>query len=162
VTVTCVLHTPETLDQAGRAVFAALLREQGKVRGNTADKVDRCQLLCIVNTDAAPIAIGAIKRKTVADFWLAGLPALEEAFDWELGYLYTQPTHQGQGIAATVVRELLTAYGPGNLMASTEISANPAMVRLLENHRFSRVGRAWKSAIHGNDLGLFLRMNDRP
>jgi hypothetical protein len=47
-------------------------------------------------------------------------------------------------------------------MASTEISANPAMVRLLENYRFNRVGRAWKSAIHGNDLGLFLRMNDRP
>jgi len=42
-------------------------------------------------------------------------------------------------------------------MASTEITANPAMVRILEKQGFRLFGKPWKSDIHGNYLGLFLR-----
>jgi hypothetical protein len=34
---------------------------------------------------------------------------------------------------------------------------NPGMVRILERNGFRAFGKPWKSGIHGNMLGLFLR-----
>ena len=109
--------------------------------------------------DGAAVAIGGIKKKTDSDFseGKAGVPDLAEAFDWELGYLYTEAEQCGRGIASTITRLLVDAYGHGNLMASTEIAANPAMVRILEKLGFRLYGKPWKSSIHDNYLGLFLK-----
>lgn len=52
---------------------------------------------------------------------------------------------------------LLETFGKGNLMASTEVTDNPAMVSILEQLGFQRRGKSWKSNIHGNELGLFLK-----
>ena len=105
----------------------------------------------------AKVAIGGIKQKTASDFTKAGMPDLSSEFEWELGYLYTDSDYTGRGIASNVVRLLVETYGKGNLMASTEIAANPAMVRILETRGFRLFGKPWKSGIHGNHLGLFLR-----
>lgn len=43
-------------------------------------------------------------------------------------------------------------------MASTEVSANPRMVKILEKSGFRFFGRPWKSSIHDNYLGLFLKL----
>jgi GNAT superfamily N-acetyltransferase len=147
----------DALDDTHRTLVAELLRKQGKVRGNLATKADRCQLLCISRVDDQAVAIGAIKPATSADFDAdkSGLVQLRSAFEWELGYLYTEPAYARQGIASNIVRLLLRRFGGGNLMASTEMASN--MARILESNGFRFVGAPWPSAIHGNFLGLFVR-----
>jgi GNAT superfamily N-acetyltransferase len=147
------------IDDSVRTSFAELLRKQGKVKGDLATKADRCKLVCIARIDGAVVAIGAIKPKTASDFASekAGVADLSSDFEWELGYLYTERDYSGRGIGTNVTRLLVEAYGKGNLMASTEITANPAMVRILEKQGFRLFGKPWKSEIHANYLGLFLR-----
>jgi GNAT superfamily N-acetyltransferase len=142
-----------------RSVFGDLLKLQGKVKGDLLTKADRCKFICIVSLDEEPIAIGGIKPKTKEDFHKdkADLLNLENAFEWELVYLYTDTNHSGKGIASNVSRILLEEFGKGNIMASTEITANPGMVKILEKCGFRQYGKPWKSGIHEYYLGLFLR-----
>lgn len=142
-----------------RECFAAALEQQGKVQGDLRLKADRCKLLCIAKIDGMVAGVGAIKVKTESDFSneKAGLPKQSSDFEWELGYLYTKPNYAGKGIAKNIARMLLDEFGQENLMASTEISANPAMVKILEQLGFRLYGNPWKSNIHNNYLGLFLR-----
>ena len=153
-----IIHRAE-IDNVVRDLFTEMLRKQGKVQGDLAAKADRCKLLCLARVDGTVVAVGGIKLKTESDFSSekAGVPELAREFEWELGYLYTEPDNNGRGIASNVVRLLVEAYGKGNLMASTEISANPPMARILEKHGFRLFGKPWKSGIHSNYLGLFLR-----
>ena len=153
----------EHLKSTDKQIFGELLREQGKVdsdkNGNFNLKADRCLIICIVFIDKKPISIGAIKKKTNYDFEseYSNLPELSLQFDWELGYLYTKEQYSKKGIASSVIKYLLDAYGNKNIMASTEISANPAMVHLLEKNGFRHYGNPWKSRKHSNFIGLFLR-----
>lgn len=147
------------IDDSVRAIFADMLQKQGKVGGDFAKKADKCKLVCMARVDGRVVAIGGIKQKTASDFGKdkAGMPGLSSEFKWELGYLYTDSDFSGQGIASNISRLLVDTYGKGNLMASTELTANPAMVRILEKHGFKLFGKPWKSGIHGNYLGLFLK-----
>jgi GNAT superfamily N-acetyltransferase len=147
-----------------RKILANMLKKQGKVRGSFNQKIDKCKLVCIawVNDDIA--AIGAIKEKTQSVFSAkkAGLPELSNDFEWELGYFYTQEKYAGKGIASMIAKLLIEEYGEENLMASTEITANPAMVKILKKHGFRLFGKPWKSDIHENCLGLFLKFKVVP
>lgn len=149
----------DQFDDSIRSIFATLLSKQGKVKGNLAAKADRCKVICIARVDGVAVAIGGIKKKTESDFSneKSGLPALAKEFEWELGYLYTERDQCGRGVASTIARLLVEANGSGNLMASTEIAANPAMVRILEKQGFRLFGKPWKSSIHDKYLGLFLK-----
>ncbi|MES9874704.1 MAG: GNAT family N-acetyltransferase [Candidatus Sedimenticola sp. 6PFRAG7] len=149
----------EKLKDEHRALFSDMLQKQNKVQGDTKIKADRCKMICIAKMDGEAVSIGAIKKKTNSDFSneKSGLTELAEQFEWELGYLFTKKGHNRKGIASTIVRILLDAYGDDNLMASTEISENPGMVKILERNGFRLFGRPWKSQIHGNYLGIFLR-----
>ncbi|EJG1632236.1 TPA: GNAT family N-acetyltransferase [Vibrio parahaemolyticus] len=142
-----------------RQLFADMLQLQGKVQGNLLTKADRCKSICIASIDGKPVAIGAIKTKTCSDFTdiKADLPQLEKEFSWELGYLFTDPKFQGQKIARNIVQVLIHHFGSDNLMASTEITANPGMVKILESNGFKLFGKPWKSSIHEHFLGLFLK-----
>lgn len=143
-----------------RHILAEMLNKQGKVQGNFDRKIDNCKLLCIAKVNNQPIAIGAIKEKTQSDFdsQKAALPELANEFDWELGYLYTEKDYEGLGIASSIVKKLILVYGNDNLMATTEISANPGMVKILERNGFHQYGKPWKSEIHDNYLGLYLKL----
>jgi len=147
------------VDESVSKIFDEMLRKQGKVGINPKNKANRCMLLCIVRSDGDVAAIAAIKKKTKSDFSdeKAGLPDLAGKFEWELGYFYTAEKYSGQGIASNAARLLLDSYGSGNLMASTEVSANPGMVKILERLGFRLFGKPWKSSNHENYLGLFLR-----
>ena len=54
------------IDESVRTSFAAMLRKQGKVKGDLLRKADRCKLLCVVKVDSEVIAIGGIKQKTAS------------------------------------------------------------------------------------------------
>jgi GNAT superfamily N-acetyltransferase len=149
----------EDLNDNHRKLFAEMLKLQGKVGGTLIDKADRCKSICIATIDGKAVAIGAIKTKTNSDFTeaKAGLLELSAEFDWELGYLFTEPDFQGRKLASSIAQALIHHYGSENLMASTEISANPGMVKILESNGFKSYGRSWKSSRHENYLGLFLK-----
>jgi len=136
-----------------------MLEEQQKVESPYERKADRCKFICIVTDNEIPIAIGAIKEKTKKDFTSAKANLSEYAnkFEWELGYMYVKKGYEGLGIATTIVKKLFTQFGEGNLMASTEITENPGMVKILKKYGFIHYGKTWKSVKHENDLGLFLR-----
>ena len=149
----------EELSDNIRTIFAGALKKQGKVKGDLDKKADRCKVLCIAKINEDIAGIGAIKTKTKTDFYKekASVPELSDNFEWELGYFYIDPNYSGKGIATNIARSLIDAYGSGNLMASTEVSANPAMVKILEKFGFRLFGKPWKSGIHKNHLGLFLK-----
>ena len=149
----------KSLTDGHRSLFADMLKEQGKVQGDLSAKADRCKLICLAKLNGKTVGIGAIKKKTESDFDenKSGLVHLKDDFEWELGYVFTQKAVAGRGIASNVVKLLLQELAPENLMASTEISANPSMVRILEKNGFIRLGNPWKSQIHDNFLALFLR-----
>ncbi|ECD9465476.1 MULTISPECIES: GNAT family N-acetyltransferase [Enterobacteriaceae] len=149
----------ENITDQLNGVFSKMLKAQNKVRGNLKEKAYRCKLICFVYSNSEPVAIGAIKQKTKSDFSVskADLMSREAEFDWELGYIYTAPLFARKGIAGEIINKLLNLYGDGNLMATTEVSKNPAMVHLLERNGFTLSGKKWKSTIHDNYLGLYLR-----
>lgn len=153
-----IIHKDEFND-THRGIFAEMLKKQGKVQGNLMSKVDRCKIICIASINGNPVGIGAIKQKTDSDFTeaKADVPRVAKEFDWELGYLYTDKEYGGQGIASVIGKILIDNFGHENLMASTEVSANPATVRILEKNGFRLFGKPWKSKIHDNFLGLFLK-----
>lgn len=142
-----------------RQIFAEMLKRQNKVQGDLTTKVDRCKMICIAHVNEKPAAIGAIKKRMKSDFLAekANVPELTKEFDWELGYLYTDKEYEGRGIASMISKTLVDNFGKENLMASTEIADNPATVRILEKNGFRLFGKPWKSKIHENYLGLFLK-----
>lgn len=146
-----------------RDILAKMLEKQGKVRGDLNEKIARCEMICIGKVDDEEVAIGAIKEKTASDFSLdkAGLPDLSDDFEWELGYFYTCESFTRKGMASTIAKLLITEYGNENLMASTEITANPSMVNILHKNGFRLFGKPWKSEIHDNHLGLFLKFKNQ-
>lgn len=152
----------QDLRDSHRSLFAEMLKMQGKVQGTLSSKADRCKSICIATCNEEPVAIGAIKQKTESDFaeHKANLPQLSRKFHWELGYLFTNPDFQGRKLAKSITNSLIQHFGDGNLMASTEIKENPKMVKILESNGFVLQGKPWQSAIHGNLLGLFLRMSN--
>lgn len=147
-----------------RNLLACMLKKQGKVSGNLEKKIDKCNSICIAWIDNDVAGIGAIKNSTRSDFSTkkSGLTDLSNNFLWELGYFYTKEEFSGKGIASMIAKLLIENYGNGNLMASTEITANPAMVSILKKNDFCFLGKPWKSDIHGNYLGLFLKFEDIP
>lgn len=153
-----LIHKKEISDKH-RNIFEILLKKQGKVGGDLKIKADRCKTICIVTYDSIPIAIGAIKEKTKSDFdsSKANLPNLEKLFKWELGYFYTSKSMNGKGIANQISKLLISDFGNFNLMASTEIDANPSMVKILVRNGFERYGSPYESQLHDTILGLFLK-----
>ncbi len=160
-TIKYELVSNDDINDSYRKIVARMLENQNKVKPPYNKKADRCKLICLVYENNIPIALGAIKMKTASDFSeeKANLTKLSEQFDWELGYIFVKKEFAGQGIATSIVRMLLNQYGDGNLMASTEITANPGMVRILEKFGFRHYGNPYPSTLHKNNLGLFLRFH---
>ncbi|MCK5097150.1 MAG: GNAT family N-acetyltransferase [Desulfobacteraceae bacterium] len=145
--------------EKARRIFAKMLQEQDKVVGPYDNKIDRCKIVCLVCEHDKPVAVGAIKIKTDWDFDKnkSGLDDLRNDFNWELGYIYTKPEYEGKGLAQKVIKYLIDELGPENLMASTEFTKNPGMVKILDKSGFKHYGSTWESIIHGHELGLFLK-----
>ena len=141
-------------------IFIELLKKQNKVKGEISKKIKKCILLCIVKQDEKPISMGAIKQKTKSVFGnlKANKPELENKIDYELGYLYTCESYNGKGIANQVVKLLLSEFKNANLMATTESSKNPGMVKILLRNDFVITGNQFQSEIHEDKLSLFVKL----
>lgn len=146
-----------------RLEFARLLKLQNKVDGILIEKVDKCKLICIVSSNKKAVAIGGIKRKSKSVFnkLKANRTDLENLFNWELGYIYIEKEVEGNGIATKITSLLLGQINNENLMATTEITANPAMVKILMNNGFELYGSEFKSKFHDNKLGLYLKFANK-
>ncbi len=142
--------------------FLKLLKKQEKVRNPNTNKIKLCRqiILCYVENNFA--GIGALKPKTRSDFNIlkADLPNLEEKFEWELGYFYTDPNYRKLGIASIMTKLLLYGKENENFLATTEIYNTNPMIYILEKHGFRQCGKVWKSTIHDGVIGLFLKINE--
>jgi hypothetical protein len=153
------IDIPTNFSAADKQTFLKLLIEQKKVVNPSITKIENCKLLCTCRADNMIVAIGAIKPKTAADFGKlkANLIHVKDEFEFELGYCYTKPKHTRKGYSSRIVQKLLESNGRSNLMASTELTLENSMKRILERNGFKHFGSTWKSVIHGGSLGLFLR-----
>lgn len=163
MTLSFELIIKDELTDKHRKIFADLLEKQGKVKGVLIEKADRCKIICITKLNDQPVAIGAIKKKTLSDFSKskANLPELGNLFDWELGYFYTSEIVLGKGIANQIAKLLTSEFKEENLMATTELSSNQAMVKILLRNGFELYGSPFKSGIHDDILGLYLRFGKK-
>lgn len=152
-----LIHKNEIKEQH-KLIFGDLLKKQNKVQGDLYKKTNKCELICIAKLNNKPVAIGAIKEKTKSVFGIAkaNLPEIENLINWELGYFYTEPNMNGQGIAKNIAKLLIDEYKGFNLMATTELEKNPAMVSILTRNGFELNG-SFNSVINNNTLGLFLK-----
>lgn len=150
---------PSEFTEEQIASFVELLEEQGKVHNPSVEKVKRCKLIAMGFSWGKPVAIGAIKPKTATDFGAdkANLPDLANDYDWEAGYFYTHPEHQGKGFSSMIFKHLLKLYGKQNLMATTEIRDGNSMINILQSEGFKQTGQAWESTLSDNELRLFLK-----
>ena len=150
----------ENLTDRDRTDFGDMLKKQGKVKGDPYSKADRCKVICFAKIDNEIVGIGGLKERTNSAFTKekANLMEMRQLFNWELGYLYTSENHRGLGVASKIVDKLLNIHGDENLMASTEIEENPGMVKILERHGFEQKGETWKSGIHEDILGLYIKL----
>ncbi|MCB0538567.1 MAG: GNAT family N-acetyltransferase [Bacteroidetes bacterium] len=150
----------ENLTDRDRTDFGDMLKKQGKVKGDPYSKADRCKVICFAKIDNEIVGIGGLKERTNSAFTKekANLMEMRQLFNWELGYLYTSENHRGLGVASKIVVKLLNIHGDENLMASTEIEENPGMVKILERHGFEQKGETWKSGIHEDILGLYIKL----
>lgn len=139
--------------------FVELLEKQGKVESPSEAKVRKCKIIAIGFSWGKPVAIGAIKPKTASDFKIgkANVPDLTKDYEWEVGYFYTEPEHEGKKFSSIILDHLMKKNGPTNLLATTEIREGNRMIYSLEHRGFKPVGSTWKSSLSGNDLRLFLK-----
>jgi predicted GNAT family N-acyltransferase len=139
--------------------FIDLLVKQDKVEKPTVDRIKSCRQLLLCYADTKLIGIGAIKPKTKSDFNVnkADLVNIENQFVWELGYFFTDINFRGYGISTTIARLLLKEKDKENIMASTELYPDNAMIKVLEKFGFRQYGKPWLSARHDGTLGLFLK-----
>ena len=140
-------------------VFIELLVKQDKVVKPSNEKIKSCREILLCYSDKKLIGIGALKPKTKTDFneQKADLKTIESRFIWELGYFYVDEAYRGFGISTTIARLLLKGKTNENILASTELYSDNAMIRVLEKLGFRQYGKPWPSKIHDGTLGLFLK-----
>ena len=145
--------------------FIDSLRKQGKVTIPTVAKIQSCLKVSLCYLDDVLIGISALKTKSSSDFnnSKADLPNLESKFVWELGYMYVDKNYRSYGISLAMTRLLLKQVQDENIMASTELFAENAMMFILRKFGFEQYGKPWPSVKHDGTLGLFLKFkNGKP
>lgn len=140
-------------------VFIELLVKQDKVAKPSIARIKSCGEILLCYSDKKLIGIGALKPKTKSDFdkKKADLKIIEQKFIWELGYFYVDEAFRGYGISLTIARLLLKNKPNENILASTELFSDNAMIRVLEKVGFKHYGKPWASIRHDGTLGLFLK-----
>lgn len=139
--------------------FIELLVIQDKVKKPTREKIKSCRELVLCYADSKLIGIGALKEKTKSVFndLASGLKTIEQKFTWELGYFYVDKLFRGYGISTTISRLLLNDKSNENILASTELNKDNAMIFVLKKFGFRQFGNPWPSSRHDGTLGLFLK-----
>lgn len=158
--LTIKIGSPENFSNLEIARFLQLLIQQDKVVNPSIAKISRCKILAAGFVDDEMVCIGAIKPKTASDFTeaKANLSELTNFFEWEIGYFFTKPKHEGNKYSSQLLDSLINDYGSDNLMASTEIRDGNRMINALENRNFVQMGQGWLNSKATETLRLFLKM----
>jgi len=132
------VNSVEHFDHHEKMVFLDLLKAQNRVVNPDLGRVNRCKYLAIALVNEQVVSIAAIKPKTASDFTQhkSNLPEYVDAFNWELGYCYTDPGFLGNGLSSTLVRKLIDCIGEENLMATTETRDCNRMIGILKKMDF--------------------------
>ncbi|MBS1920779.1 MAG: hypothetical protein JST17_11045 [Bacteroidetes bacterium] len=159
--LTFKVDIPKHFNSNEKSSFLALLIEQGQVENPNLGKINSCSLLCIVQLDNNPVAIGAIKHVYKTPFTKAEVPELQNEYNDELGYIYV--THnkslnvRGLGIATTICRLLLKKLDKTKVFATTEENEDNHMQRVLSKLSFKKVGITYQGNKTKKNISLFVK-----
>lgn len=156
------IKSPVECSASELEAFEALLRSSGQVSG--AGLLGRilgaARLLFLRDASGLLVGISALKR-TPEDyrakiFQQARAVASPASYPLELGWLMVPPSHRGQGLAKSLVGELLSHAAP-NLVYATMRAENERMRRTAMRHGFRQEGVAYRSERGDYDLVLLVQ-----
>lgn len=140
--------------------FLKLLVAQGKIKSPNMNRIKDCIVIAFGMFNGKVVSIGAIKPITRSVFTRqkANVPNLEAKIDYEIGYLYTDPSFREQGYSSKIIDSLIKESKSKCLMATTELKEGNSMIYILNKRGFKQLGNNWGSFNdEKNRLGLFVK-----
>jgi GNAT superfamily N-acetyltransferase len=162
--LTSSIFSPSDCIAEALADFEKLVLEGGAVdpQGLTQRIRNAFRLLFLRTSDGELVGVGALKhprpgyRNRV--FANAQATAASDEYRVELGWVVVAKTHQGQGLSARIVGELLPFAKNENVFATTR--ADERVMRYASDYGFEINGKPYPSG-RGYDLVLYLRNQAR-
>lgn len=143
--------------------FICLVEEGGEVDNERlSGRVRRAVALGFFRIDNRIASVAAIKspnnnhKRSV--FRSAGSKENPDHYNIELGWIVTKEQHRGEGLASTLVSELLKNVS--RAIFATTREDNKAMLRILEKHGFRRSGHVYPG--RRCPMALYLRNTKTP
>lgn len=157
-----VVDTPSNFTRSQKEQFLILLKEQNQVENPTIDKINSCELLCMIYDNQLAIGIGALKNISKSSFDKADLAKLKNKYDLELGYLYVlnRDEYRGKKIGKKICSELLKKVSFKNVFATTEEEEENPMKHILQKCNFVKTGQTFVGSYSKKNIGLYLLTRD--
>lgn len=159
---TTSIKTPAECSASELEAFQTLLQSGGQVLGAglLGRTLGAARLLFLRDASCRLVGISALKR-TPEDyrakiFQQARAVASPASYPLELGWIMVLPSHQGQGLAGSLVGHLLP-YAAPNLAYATMRADNERMRRTWIRHGFRQEGVAYPSVRGDYELVLFVQ-----
>ncbi|TXF89280.1 GNAT family N-acetyltransferase [Neolewinella aurantiaca] len=126
---------------------------------NLKDRILNCPFLAFARHEEKIAGIAAIKvageNYRQRTFTASKTTLDNKLFPHEVGYVYTKPFYQKNGIGSTLADMLISKFTDQNLFATT---GNPTMKRILEKGGFGVAGSSYPGD-HNDTLELLVRDN---
>ena len=152
---------PAAASTADISAFKQFVLAGGEVSAATLPGlVSRALSLSFAKVGGELVGVGAIKRPNQSYhekvFSKAKLSQRQAEFEFELGWVYTNASARGKGVASSVVSSLVAALNGAPAYATSRTN-NPHMHRVLQKFGFVANGAPYASALNGPSIQLFLR-----
>ncbi|MGA7161199.1 MAG: hypothetical protein WBZ48_09355 [Bacteroidota bacterium] len=154
------LKTPGDCTPEEKDSFFQMEKEANKVaKATLRASIERARLLAFCYDKSSLVGIGSIKYPTDSykkKVFKSANYTLPADLKYELGYIYTIKSHEGMGIASSIIARLLAAEKSVSMFATTDLTQKE-MQHILENHQFKKCGVSYKSGRGSHSLVLYVR-----
>lgn len=140
--------------------FQQFVLAGGEVNADTLPGlVTRALSLAFVRIGEQLVAVGAIKRPNAGYragiFDKAGVKQDPTQFEFELGWIYVDPSVRGKGIASAVVEVLVHTLHGARAYATSRVNNEPMHTSLMR-YGFTPIGSPYPSQLNEPNIQLFL------
>jgi len=141
--------------------FEQVVLAGGEVNRNTLSSlITRALSLVFVRVGNQLVAVGAIKRPNAgyraSVFGKAGVKRDPTLFEFELGWVYIDPTERGIGLANSIVEILVLSLHGACAYATSRVD-NERMHAVLKRFEFQPLGNPYPSQLNEPEIQLFIR-----
>lgn len=141
--------------------FVALVLAGGEVtEDGLENRVRSAVSLVFLTVGCCLCGVAALKhpeasyRKRVSSS--SGVPLTEQAFPYELGWVFVMPSARGRGFSVDLTREALSGAGTEGVFATSRTD-NAGMHATLKKFQILPAGRPWQSRRGNHELQFFVR-----